>query len=82
MEAFEIDVQVTAGAIKIFVLPFEIPGGVDTAGYLIVQNDLTLGSIKLGTNSRWVTEDDLPWNDHELQVIGDEIACHFLLSLF
>ena len=82
MEAFKIDVQLKAGTIEIFVVPFEIPGGEDIAGYLIVQDDLTLGSIKLGINSLWVTEDDLPWNDQELQVIGDEIACHFLLSLF
>lgn len=82
METFEVDVQLRGSKIKIFVIPFEIPGVDEIAGYLLVENDQTLGSIKLGGNSRWVTEDDLPWNDTDLQKIGDEIACQFLLSLF
>jgi hypothetical protein len=82
METFEIELQIETQSFKIFVIPFEIPGDEDVAGYLIVKDDITLGSIKLDTGSRWATEDDLPWNDSELQLIGDQIAYHFLLCVF
>ena len=82
MEPFKINIELKTGILKIFVLPFEIPGAEDVAGYLIVKNDVTLGSIKLGHNSRWITEDPLPWSDTELQMIGDEIAEYFLLTCF
>lgn len=82
MEAFEIDVKLECGIAGIFVIPFEIPEGVNTAGYLLVLNNLTLGSITMNSDCRWVTEDELPWNDVELQVIGDEIGYHLLLSIY
>ena len=76
MEAFETEVRLENGFVKIFVVPFDIPEGETTAGYLLVLNDLTLGSIRLNADGRWVTEDALPWNDHDLQIIGDNIGYH------
>jgi len=76
MEAFETEVRLEDEFVKIFVVPFEIPEGETTAGYLLVLNDLTLGSIRINSDGRWVTEDVLPWNDHDLQVIGDTIGYH------
>jgi len=81
IEAFDISVHLETGIAEIFVIPFEIPEGDNTAGYLIVLNNLTLGSIRMSTDCKWVTEDDLPWNDDELQIIGDEIGYHLLLSI-
>ena len=81
IEAFDISVHLETGVENIFVIPFEIPEGDNTAGYLLVSNNLTLGSIKMSADCRWVTEDKLPWNDEELQIIGDEIGYHLLLSI-
>ena len=82
MEAFEIDVKLESGIAEIFVIPFDIPEGDNTAGYLLVSDNLTLGSIKLNPDCKWETEDDMPWNDEELQVIGDEIGHQLLLTIF
>ena len=82
MDAFEINVKLDSGIAQIFVLPFEIPQGDNTAGYLLVLDNLTLGSIKMNPDCKWETEDYMPWTDQELQVIGDEIGYHLLLSIF
>lgn len=81
IEAFDISVELEIGLAEIFVIPFEIPEGDNTAGYLLVSNNLTLGSIKMSADCRWITEDDLPWNDEELQIIGGEIGHHLLLTI-
>ena len=81
IEAFDISVHLETGIAEIFVIPFEIPEGDNTAGYLIVLDNLTLGSIRMSADCKWVTEDDLPWNDDELQIIGDEIGNYLLLSI-
>lgn len=82
MEAFEIDVKLDSGIAEIFVIPFEIPEGENNTGYLLILANLTLGSIKMTSDYKWESEDDLPWNDEELQVIGDEIGHHLLLTIF
>ena len=82
MEAFDINVKLESGPAEIFVIPFEIPEGDNTAGYLLVLNNLSLGSIMMSPDCKWVTEDELPWSDEELQVIGDEIGHHLFLSIF
>ncbi|NEU09652.1 hypothetical protein GZH53_15095 [Flavihumibacter sp. R14] len=81
MEAFETVVKIGNDFLKIFVVPFEIPQAETTSGYLLVLNDLTLGSIMMDSTGRWVTEDSLPWSDEELQIIGDMIGYHLLLSM-
>lgn len=81
IEAFDISVQLETGLAEIFVIPFEIPEGDNTAGYLLVLNTLTVGSIRMNADCTWVTEDDLPWNNDELQIIGDEVGYHLLLSI-
>lgn len=82
MGAFEIDVKVQDKVVTIFVIPFEIPDETNSAGYLLVLNDVTLGSIKMGDDNRWVTEDELPWTGEDLQLIGDCIGYQYLLSVF
>lgn len=81
MDAFEIDVKLESGIAQIFVIPFEIPEGEYTSGYLLVLDNLSLGSIRMNPDCKWESEDDLPWSDPELQVIGDEIGYHLLLSI-
>lgn len=81
IDAFDISVNLETGIAKIFVIPFEIPEGDNTAGYLLVSNNLTFGSIRMSPDCTWVTEDDLPWNERDLQVIGDGIGYHLLLSI-
>jgi len=74
MEAFETEIKLEDEFVKMFVVPFDIPEGETTAGYLLVQNDVTLGSIRMNSEGHWVSEDMLPWNDHDLQTIGDCIG--------
>ena len=81
MEAFETVLKIGNEFLKIFVIPFDIPEGETTSGYLLVLNDLTLGSIMMDSTGRWVTEDALPWSDEELQIIGDMIGYDHLLSI-
>jgi hypothetical protein len=76
MEAFDTEIRLKDEFVKIFVVPFDIPEGETTAGYLLVLNDLTLGSIRMNSDGHWVTEDALPWNDEDLQIIGDNIGYH------
>jgi hypothetical protein len=81
MDAFDINVKLEKETTELFVVPFEIPEGDNTAGYLLVLNNLTLGSIEMRPDCKWVTEDVMPWNDEDLQRIGDEVAHHLLLSI-
>lgn len=76
MESF----YITALGINIFVIPFEIPKKVHCVGYLLVSDLETLGSIRLGQNYLWMTDDKLPFDHKQVQIIGKEIERHFFLS--
>lgn len=82
MGIFEVEVKVQDELVKIFVIPFEIPDGHSSANYLLIINGLTLGSIAMGENGRWTTEDKLPWDDEDLQIIGDSIGYDYISSVF
>lgn len=82
LESFEMDVKLESGIEKIFVIPFDIPRAGNAVGYLLILNNMTLGSIEMNPDCKWETEDDLPWKNEELQRMGDQIGDHLLLSIF
>ena len=79
MEVFEIGVNLKTIAVNLFVVPFEIKSTEPTVGYLLVQNDESLGSIYLGKNYQWTTREVLPWDAEDLQRIGKEIESVYFL---
>ena len=79
MDVFEIGVSLKTDKVKLFVVPFEIQSFDSTVGYLLVQNEVSLGSIYLGENYRWTSSEILPWDDQDLQKIGKEIESLYFL---
>lgn len=73
MEVFDIQVNLQSDDVNLFVVPFEIQSAAPTIGYLLVRNNISLGSIFLGKNYRWITGEPLPWDSEDLQRIGNEI---------
>lgn len=79
MEVFEIGVNLKTDDVKLFVVPFEIQSTDSTVGYLLVQNEVSLGSIYLGENYQWTSNERLPWDEQDLQRIGKEIESLYFL---
>lgn len=79
MEVFEIGVNLKTDDVKLFVVPFEIQSADPTVGYLLVQNEVSLGSIYLGENYKWTSSEKLPWDEQDLQRIGKEIESAYFL---
>mgnify|MGYP003300728503 CR=1 FL=1 len=79
MEVFEIGVSINTDAVNLFVVPFEIKSAEPTVGYLLVQNEESLGSIFLNEYYQWTTKEILPWNEADLQLIGKEIESAYFL---
>lgn len=79
MDVFEIGVNLKADAIDLFVVPFEIQSAEPTVGYLLVRNEVSLGSIYLDKNFKWTSQENLPWDRDELQLIGKEIETAYFL---
>lgn len=52
-----------------------------TVGYLLVVNNSLLGSIYKAEDFRWVTKDQLLWDDDDLQQIGKRIEFQYFLSV-
>ena len=79
MEVFDINVHLKTDHVKLFVVPFEIQSVASTIAYLLVRYNESLGSIFLGKDYQWTTNEQLPWNPEELQIIGKEIESHYFL---
>lgn len=79
IKAFNIEVNLATDDVELFVIPFEIQSVDPTIGYLLVRNKESLGSIYLGENYQWTTSEILPWDAHDLQLIGKEIESFYFL---
>ena len=79
MEAFKIRVDLITDRVKLFVVPFEIQSADPTIGYLLIENEFTLGSIYLNENYQWTTNEILPWDAEDLQLIGRAIESLYFL---
>ena len=79
MEVFDIRVNLRTDHVNLFVVPFEIQSTASTIGYLLVSNKITLGSIFLGRNYKWITREILPWDTEDLQRIGQAIESDYFL---
>jgi hypothetical protein len=79
MKAFEIGAKLKTDTVELFVVPFEIQSTEPTMGYLLVQDQVSLGSIYLGENYQWTSRENLPWDEEDLQLIGKEIESGYFL---
>jgi len=82
MDIFEILVKLKSSDLSLFVVPFEIKdSNVARVGYLLVNDDVSLGSIFIAEDLTWVSKDRLPWDNDDLQEIGQEIEHHYFSTV-